>query len=104
MSTNFIKHELQTILSGKSEIGSGNLIESTINYLRRSSQASSMAEDSKQNKLEEKKKIMDYADSNNHWVKNLDLSKFISAGAEQRVYIYGERSVYKLNDSIYYAS
>ncbi len=38
------------------------------------------------------------------WCTTFDFTQFISAGAEQKVYLNGEKEVLKLNDAIYYAS
>jgi molybdopterin-guanine dinucleotide biosynthesis protein len=37
-----LKHELQTILSGKSQVGHGTLIQTIASYLRRSQATSAM--------------------------------------------------------------
>lgn len=38
------------------------------------------------------------------WVRTLNFDNYLSEGAEQRVYIKDERTVLKLNDTIYYAT
>lgn len=38
------------------------------------------------------------------WVNHLDFNQYVSEGAEQKVYLYNQKSVFKLNDSIYYNS
>ena len=63
-----------------------------------------MAEKKHQNKKEETKRLIQFAVQNNLLLREIDESKFISSGAEQRVYIHDEQFVIKLNDSIYYAS
>ncbi len=104
MLTDPLKHELQIILSGESQIGKGNLIETTARYLRGSSKASAMVENSKQDKRKEESRLIEYIDNKSLWITNIKFSDFISEGAEQRVYINGDKSVLKLNDSIYYSS
>lgn len=63
-----------------------------------------MAKTSKLFKQEETKELIKYITKNNLWILNIDFDKFISQGAEQRVFIFDEKHVFKLNDSIYYAS
>jgi len=38
------------------------------------------------------------------WVDHIDLNQYVSEGAEQKVYLHGQKTVLKLNDSIYYNS
>lgn len=63
-----------------------------------------MAKTSKLFKQKETKELIKYITKNNLWILNIDFDKFISQGAEQRVFIFDEKHVFKLNDSIYYAS
>lgn len=98
------KDELQHIICGTSENSQVALIETITSYLRRSQGASIVAENSKYSKEQESKIIIDYATKNNLFVNDkLDFNLFISEGAEQKVYINNDRTVYKLNDSIYYS-
>lgn len=99
-----IKHELQYLLSGTSEIGNGNVIQAIADYLRRSQETSDLASTSKHFKSEEEKKLRAYIDENKLWVHTLNFDNYLSEGAEQRVYIKDEKTVLKLNDSIYYAT
>ena len=63
-----------------------------------------MAQGSQQDKDKETEKLITYIGDQNFWVENINFSDFISAGAEQRVFIKDDQHVYKLNDGIYYAS
>ena len=63
-----------------------------------------MAQKSKHFKEEETKKLCQWIEEQQLWYRTLDLTQFISAGAEQKVYLKGEKGVIKLNDSIYYSS
>lgn len=101
---NTIKHELQNILSGKNKVSHGDTIQAALSYLRRSQKTSSVAEGDKYHKTEETKNLISYVSDNNLWVKNLNFSDYFSEGAEQRVFIKDEKTVYKLNDSICYAT
>jgi hypothetical protein len=104
MDLNTIKHELQHILQGKSFVSQGALIQSVANYLRRSQEASTMAKGDKYFKQQETEKLIEYINQNHLWNCNVNFGAFISEGAEQRVYIHDQKTVLKLNDSIYYAS
>ncbi|MEM6299383.1 MAG: hypothetical protein AAF740_11910, partial [Bacteroidota bacterium] len=99
-----LKYELQSILSGTRQVSQGALIQTITRHLGRSAPTSPMAQDEQQNKHQEKEKLIAYATKHNLWVSSIDFEGFISAGAEQRVFIKGDRYVYKLNDAIYYAS
>lgn len=98
-----LKDELQNIIRGKSENSQKTLIQTVASYLRRSQRASSMAKENKQYKQEETEKLIEYCTQNNLWANDkLNFDLFVSEGAEQKVYIKDDKTVYKLNDSIYY--
>ncbi len=99
-----IKYELQNILSGKSPVSHGTLIQTIASYLRRSQETSTMVEGSKQFKQQETKELIKFININHLWNCDIDFHSFITEGAEQRVYIKDEKAVLKLNDSIYYES
>lgn len=63
-----------------------------------------MAEKNKHDKTEETKRLTQYINEHRLWNCNIDFSAFVSAGAEQKVYIQNQRKVLKLNDAIYYIS
>lgn len=100
-----MKHELQNIISGKSQVRYGDAIQAVADYLRRSKSSGCEAKDSKQIKREETKIIKQFCNQNNFWNANIDINSFVSSGAEQKVYLHqDEFKVFKLNDSIYYLS
>ncbi len=100
-----MKHELQNIISGKSQVRHGDAIQAVASFLRRSKNSGCEAKDSKQIKSEEATSIRQFCNQNNFWKVNIDLSSFVSSGAEQKVYLHpDEFAVFKLNDSIYYTS
>lgn len=101
MSNNNIKDELQNILSGKNTVGHGNAIQTVANYLRRSQTTSKLAQTDKHYKKEETEKLLTYIEQNRLWVTSLNFDSYLSEGAEQRVFIKDDKTVYKLNDSIY---
>jgi hypothetical protein len=69
-------------------------------------QAKSQALWIKQTSVSKKKKrrLRQYIENQGLWIKNIDLNKYVSEGAEQKVYLKDSRTVIKLNDSIYYLS
>ena len=98
-----MKHELQAIISGKSNHGDSTLIQTITNYIRTSQRTGPLAQEKHKNKKEETKKLIQFAKEEKLFIKDVDEKKFISSGAEQKVYIYDEQFVIKLNDAIYYA-
>jgi hypothetical protein len=99
-----MKDEIQHILSGKSQVKHHHLIQAACSYLKRSQRTSSMAKDKQQYKEEETKSLIQFVEDNNLWVENINIKLFVSQGAEQKVYLKDGSTVFKLNDSIYYAS
>lgn len=99
-----LKYELQNIISGKSEVKFGKLIQTIARYLKRGERASTLVEDNKQSKIKETEKLKPFIEENNLWVKDIDFKKFVSEGAEQRVFLKNGKTVLKLNDTIYYTS
>jgi hypothetical protein len=105
MNYKAIKDEIQNIIYGKSGNSQKTLIRTVADYLRASERASTLVKKDKQYKQEETKKLIEFCNQNNLWVNekvNFDL--FVSEGAEQKVYIKNNKTVFKLNDAIYYES
>jgi hypothetical protein len=98
------KNELKDVLCGASQVKHGTLIQAATRHLRRSQKTSSMAQESKHFKEEETERLCQWIEEQQLWYRTLDLTQFISSGAEQKVYLKGEKGVIKLNDSIYYSS
>jgi hypothetical protein len=99
-----VKNELRNVLSGKSEVRYGKLIQTISNYLRKSSQTSTKAKDTKLFRKQEEESLEEFICKNKLWVNNIDFTKYVSEGAEQKVYLKDNKHVIKLNDAIYYAS
>lgn len=100
-----IKDELQHIIRGTSKNRERTLVETIADYLRASTSTSFVAKNYQQNKQEEAQKLSEFCNDNNLWADaKLNFELFVSEGAEQKVYIRDEYTVYKLNDAIYYAS
>ncbi len=97
-----MKNELHYIFSGKSKVSHGATIQAVTSHLERSLGPGEMVKDEKQIKREETTLLKQYASNNNLWIDNIDTSKYVSQGAEQKVYLADNKFVYKLNDSIYY--
>jgi len=98
------KNELKDVLCGASQVSYGTPIQAIARYLKRSESSSHKSEKSKSIKEEETKRLCQWIEEHNFWYTPIDISSFISAGAEQRVYLEGEKDVLKLNDGIYYAT
>jgi hypothetical protein len=97
-----IKDELKNILSGKGKVSHGEPIQTIALYLRRSKETSGLVATKQYSKKQETKELISYINQNNLWVCDIDFDKFISEGAEQKVYVKNNKKVLKLNDSIYY--
>ena len=101
---NDLKNELHNVLSGKSEIRFGAIIQAIACYLNDGAQTSSTIEIEKHFKKQETKNLEDYISEKNLWIKDIDFSQYVSEGAEQKVYLKDSEHVLKLNDAIYYNS
>ena len=99
-----MKDDIQNILSGKSQVKHYHLIQTTCSYLKGSQGTSPMAKDQQRFKEEEKKSLIQFADTNKLWVEDINIDLYLSQGAEQKVYLKDGTSVLKLNDAIYYTS
>ena len=99
-----IKYELQNLISGKSGASYDALIQTVSSYLRSGKKSGPMAQEKHENKAQETKELIDFAKSNDLILEQIPEENFIASGAEQRVYITGDKYVIKLNDTIYYAS
>jgi hypothetical protein len=97
-----MKHELQHIISGKSQVRHGDSIQAVSGYLRKSKSSSGTVASSKQIKSEEATLIKQFCNKNSFWITAININAFVSSGAEQKVYLYNKHKVIKLNDSIYY--
>lgn len=104
MSNQRIKHELINILSGKSKIGNGAIIQSIACYLKNGEKPSRNTQNKKQSKKEETKLLIAYIEQHQLWIEQIDFNQYVSEGAEQRVYLKDGDHVIKLNDGIYYLS
>ncbi len=99
-----MKNELYDIISGKKQVSFGAALQAIAHYLRESQNASGKTEHQKLFKKQETARLEEYISHHHLWVDGLDLSQYVSEGAEQKVYLKDETSVFKLNDAIYYTS
>lgn len=102
--SNSLKNHLYAVISGKSEVRHGKIIQTIANYIRESQRTSTTSKGSKLYKEQEKQKLESYISKNQFWVNHIDFNQYVSEGAEQKVYLNDQKSVIKLNDSIYYNS
>ncbi|MDR2764921.1 MAG: hypothetical protein LBB90_07810 [Tannerella sp.] len=96
--------KVQAILSGKSQVRYGANIRAVACYLGASQKSSALDKTDKRFKQEETERLKAYINSRCFWTKDVELDKYVSEGAEQKVYLKDGRSVIKLNDAIYYLS
>jgi|SRR5690606_24037577 len=101
---NRLKYELHNVISGKSQVRYGAIIQTIASHLADGEISSSRVEDEKHLKNQEEERLKIYISSNNLWLDNIDFSQYVSEGAEQKVYLKDSEHVLKLNDSIYYNS
>ena len=100
---NRLKNELHNVLSGKSQIRFGTIIQSIASYLNDGAQTSPIIKDEKHFKKQETKRLESYISDKNLWIA-INRTQYVSEGAEQKVYLKDTENVLKLNDSIYYNS
>ena len=101
---NDLKYGLQNVLSGKSQVRFGAVIQAIASYLKDGERTGEAIEDQKRFKSEETKRLENYISENHLWVEDIDFTQYVSEGAEQKVYLKDSESVLKLNDAIYYTS
>ncbi len=96
-----MKDEIQHILSGKSQVKYHHLIQTTCSYLKGSQGTSPMAQEFKQIKQQETKRLIEFANLHGLWLTDIPIANFVSQRAEQKVYLKDGSTVLKLNDAIY---
>ncbi len=98
-----ISKEVQNDISGQNNYRETDAIIAAINYIRGCKSSGSKLEESKPNKREEGELLKSYSKENNIHLPYPDLKNYMSRGAEQEVFLYGNKVV-KTNDSICYES
>lgn len=76
-----MKYELQLIISGKSEVKHGAIIQAATRYLRRSQSSSEMAKEFKYFKKQETEALIRFVNKNNLWI--LDKRKLLRKNKSQ---------------------
>lgn len=99
-----MKNELRNVLSGKSKVRFGETIQAISSYVRKSTETSTAIKDTKLFRKQEEQVLEKFITENNLWLNDIDFSKYVSEGAEQKVYLKDNQFVIKLNDAIYYTS
>lgn len=96
------KNELHAVFSGKSQVSQGAAIQAVACYLGNGAPTGPEIKGTKHFKSEETKRLEHYISQNQLWLNDIDLSQYVSEGAEQKVYLKDAEYVRKLNDAIYY--
>jgi hypothetical protein len=97
------KYELQSIISRIGQNSTRNLIEAAAHHLGKGKEASGITQTIQLTKNQEATWLIDWINESGVWFSQIDESRFIARGAEQRVYLDEDtRYVIKLNDSIFY--
>ncbi|WP_113635380.1 hypothetical protein [Nubsella zeaxanthinifaciens] len=99
-----MKNEIRNVLSGKSEVSFGKVIQAISNYLGKSKSAGEAVKGSKSFRQKETENLVSFINENRLWLNQIDFSQYVSEGAEQKVYLKDSQHVIKLNDAIYYTS
>jgi hypothetical protein len=81
---NYLKDELHNVLSGKSKVRFGTVIQAIACYLNDGEKTSAAAEVQKHFKEQETKRLELYISQNNLWIDKIDFSQYVSEGAEQK--------------------
>ncbi len=101
---NHLKENLHDVISGKIQVRFGSIIQAAANYIGDGSQAGSDVERTKSYKQQEAKRLIEFISDQSLWILDIDFSKYVSEGAEQKVFLSDADHVLKLNDGIYYSS
>lgn len=97
------KNELQNIISGNGPVRHGKIVQAITIHLRRKKEAIPEPEKAKFNKEQETQILVEFAGLEGLWYYDIDASKYIGEGAEQKIYEFSSPGfVLKLNDSVFY--
>jgi len=98
-----LKHELQSIISGNGSVRHGKIIQAITDHLRGKKKAIQRTAKAKLVKKQETQVLIEFVESHGLWYNDVDESKYIGEGAEQKVYEFSDSNfILKLNDSIFY--
>jgi len=82
-----LKNELYDVISGKSQVRFGTVIQAIASYVGECAKPSSKIENPKQFKEQETKRLEKFITENHLWITSIDFSQCVSEGAEQKVYL-----------------
>lgn len=77
-----MKDELQNIISGKSQVRHGDAIQKVSGYLRAGKSTGETSGTGKQIKSKATALLKQYCNHHNFWIDTIDISRFVSSGAE----------------------
>ena len=98
-----IKNELQNIIFGDGSVGATSQLKKVQSFLSTNEKAGIRSKKQKYLKSEEAIYLIDFAlNENLFYPEEIDEDKFISAGAEQRIYYHDDFHIIKINDAIFY--
>lgn len=81
-----LKHELHDVISGKSQVRFGAIIQAVASYLGDGPATGSKTEDTKQFREQETKRLEIFISESRLWINDIDFSQYVSEGAEQRFF------------------
>lgn len=99
-----LKDELHDVISGKSQVRFGTIIQTVAHYLKNGAGTGSNAQGQKHLRKQEEEKLDSFITEKELWLHDIDFTQYVSEGAEQKVYLKDSEHVIKLNDGIYYES
>lgn len=98
-------YDVQSIISGAGQGAAIDLIKAAAAECSRGKKASGDAAYKEQQKEQEIPGLTVWISRKNLWVKEIDEARYLTRGAEQRVYLDADAAyVIKLNDAVFYAS
>ena len=97
-----LKRKIHDVISRKVQVRFGSTLQAIASYLSEGSQSGSSIEDPKHFKQQEAARLEHFIAENGLWITDIDLTQYVSEGAEQKVYLKDSDHVLKLNDAIYY--
>lgn len=100
----FQHHELRNIIIGNESVKFGKAIQTVAGFFRRKKEAIPKVERAEYGKKEETVVLIEYLRELDFWHPELPATKYIGAGAEQRIF-EGDDPAYviKFNDGLFYA-
>jgi hypothetical protein len=98
-----IKNELQNIIFGDGSVGTTSQLKKVQSFLSANEKAGVRSKKQEYLKSEEAIYLIEFAlNENLFYPEEIYEDKFISAGAEQRVYYHDDFHIIKINDAIFY--